>query len=159
MENIKAERTTQERLRAAQTQNPALAALNQQAADAAAAAAAAANPPLMRPRTRSRRKAAAPGLAVALPVQQLMPPIGVCRAFSSSGTCKFGDRCSYKHVDANGREIHEPKAAARLNAQAKRGARTPSSRNDSRRPSKKTLEARKLMPCRFFATAAGCRKG
>ena len=81
VENMKAERTKQERLRAAQiSQNQALAALNQQAADAAAAAAAAANLPLRRPRTRSPRKAATPGLAAAPPVQQPMPAIGVLQS-------------------------------------------------------------------------------
>ena len=102
VENLNADRTKQERLRAAQTsQNPALAALNQQAADAAATAA---NPPLRRPRTRSPRKATTPGMAAVPPVQQSLAPPDVCRAFSNNGTCNFGDRCSYKHLHANGKE-------------------------------------------------------
>ena len=97
VENMKAERTRQERMRVAlAAQNPALAALNQKAADAAAAAAAAAaNPPPRRPRTRSPRKAAAAALAAVPPVQRPLQPLGVCRAVSQDGTYKFGDRYVY----------------------------------------------------------------
>ena len=118
VENMKAERTRQERMRVAlAAQNPALAALNQKAADAAAAAAAAAaNPPPRRPRTRSPRKAAAAALAAVPPAQQPLPPLEVCRTFSQDGSCKFGDRCVYKHLDANGKEVPKLKAAAKPKA-------------------------------------------
>ena len=160
---MKAERTKKDRMRIAlAARNPALAAVNQKATEAklaADAAAAAANPPPRRPRTRSPRKAAAAALAAVAPPQSPLPPLGVCRAFSQDGSCKFGDRCAYKHVDFNGKEIPKPKAAAKPKAQAINDTRISSLQKESRRPSKKKLEARKQISCKFFGTPGGCLKG
>ena len=115
--------------------------------------------PPRRLRTRSPRKAAAAALAAVPPAQQPLPLLGVCRTFSQDGSCKFGDRCAYEHLDANGKETPKPKAAAKPKAHAKKGARTPSPRNHSRRHSNTTLEASKQIPCKFFGTTDGCLKG
>ena len=163
VENMKAERTKKERMRIAlAAQNLALAAINQKAAEAklaADAAAAAANPPPRRPRARSPRKAAAAALAAVPPPQPPLPPLGVCRAFSQDGSCKFGDRFAYKHLDSNGKETPKRKAAAKPKAQTKKGARTRSPRKESRRHSKNALEARKQIPCKFLGITGGRLKG
>ena len=160
---MKAERTKKERMRIAlAAQNLALAAVNQKATDAklaADAAAAAANLPPRRPRTHSPKKAAAAALAAVTPPQSPVLPLGVCRASSQDGSCKFGDRCAYKHLDFNGNEIPKPKAAAKPKAQAKNGTRIPSLRKGSHRPSKNMLEARKHIPCKLFGTPGGFLKG
>ena len=140
----------------------ALAAANLKGAEAKLAADAAAdagNPPPRRPRTRSPRQAQTTALAAA-PLQHPLLLLGTCYSFSKDGKCKFDNRCQCKCIDLTGKEVQKPKAAAKPKPQAKKGSGTPSPRRGSRRPpSKKALERRKTIPCKFHGTDAGCSKG
>ena len=100
------------------TSGAALFAAGQKTAEAGPAAddAAAGTLPPRRPRIRSPRQPQTAALVATPP----LPPLGTCYSFSKDGICKFENRCMFKHIDSNVKELPKPKAAAKLKPQAKK---------------------------------------
>ena len=100
------------------TSGAALFAAGQKTAEAGPAAddAAAGTLPPRRPRIRSPRQPQTAALVATPP----LPPLGTCYSFSKDGICTFENRCMFKHIDSNVKELPKPKAAAKPKLQAKK---------------------------------------